>query len=167
MLARPYETVQTTASFRPTSVTLTTAQAFAIGIGGGMINTQYWLAAFQANSPETSVSGSFIETIIPLSLTSAGVPCSDTSLETCYGGYYLPSLNESQILRLSGIVQSIDCGPGLTSAWTSSSDASTVAAPGAPSSQVFFIDMANGNAISSPLSTGTSSPLCVFPIRQF
>ncbi len=158
MVLRAALTTQASAGFTPG--TTGDGNAFANGIGGGMINSQYWLSYFQAQS----LGGSFVSTAVGFAFNqdpdTDSNPCPDGEATLCYGGWYLPSIRELRMLYNSNLV-TLNCG-GATSAWSSTS------APNAgtyPSSTVYSLDFSNAGAV--PVAMNLGSLLCVLPIRQF
>ena len=139
-----------------------TGQALANGVGAGMVNSQFWLYLLDVTglaSQNTAVGFALSQ-----STTSTGGLCpppssSTTAGPTCYGGWYLPSVAELQLLFLSGIVQALNCGS--LYAWSSSA----VAPYDRP--DVYIVNVTPGSGDVQVENTSASPGHCVLPIRQF
>jgi len=138
-----------------------TINTYASGVGAGVQNTAAWNAALLANSGTASTSnvGGAAAYAAQFNLTASGAQCTrpsagSLSTEECYGGYYLPSLNEFELLVNSGLFN-----PTSDAIWWTSTSNSVGA------TTVFAVSYASGSytVIDSDPTTGHQ----VIPIRQF
>ncbi len=146
------------------SATLTNVSAAGSGVGTGVQNTAIWNAALITSrslsgaSPATNDNGA-AQIAVVYSVESDGTTCPAPSTTSnpniCFGGFYLPSLVELELLIQSGLLNT----PSGTW-WTSTSDPST---PG----NAFAINKGAGTDTYTIDSRNVTSNLLVLPIRQF
>tara|TARA_R110002126_G_scaffold110918_2_gene248504 strand:- start:33832 stop:35142 length:1311 start_codon:yes stop_codon:yes gene_type:complete len=155
--------------------TTTLGQAFANGIGAGMVNSQYWLSKIQTdldiagvttgNIGATAVGSALNVSMMFNGSSYVNCPTGDgNASKTCFGGWYLPSLNELSLLYTQLLVTSFCSGssnPNLY--WSSTSTPSGTSVTS--STNAYVMNFSNGS-VETTLGVDSAS-LCATPIRQF
>lgn len=144
-----------------------TINTYASGVGAGVQNTAAWNAALLAssaanstNTPKTTSNvGGAAAYAAQFTLDAAGAPCPSPttgsfSTTTCFGGYYLPSLNEFELLVNSGLFN-----PTSDAIWWTSTSNSVGA------TTVFAVSYASGSY--TVIDSDPTTVHQVIPIRQF
>lgn len=145
------------------STTNTNVSAAGSGVGTGVQNTAIWNAALITS---TNISGSTAtndngaaQLAAVYSVESDGTTCPTPSTSSnpniCFGGFYLPSLAELELLVQSGLLNR----PSGTW-WTSTSDPSTAG-------NAFAINKSADTDTYTIESRAVTTNLLVLPVRQF
>ncbi len=137
--------------------TVAQGQGLANGIGGGLINSQYWYSLVQSASPGSDISDIASGFTLNVSVDENSNNCPNDGVTKCFSGWYLPSAAELQMLYSSGFV-TINCA-GPTTAWSSTSNSPY------PNTTVFVVDFTTGVMSTAAIAGGGLR--CVLPIRQF